>query len=218
MRSPSEIGVIEVEEKIRRIAELVKEILKELGEDVNREGIRETPYRVARMLLQELLYGYYVDPRQYLKSFAIDDDEGVIKVNGFVVVTNIPFRSLCEHHLLPIIGLVHIAYIPQNRVLGLSKFVRIVDAFARRLQIQERLTEQIAEFMYREVAPEGVMVVTEAIHTCTIMRGVKEPIKTVAITLRGRFAEDQVLRMQALNIVSLARRGTPLKEFEDLVK
>ena len=218
MQSPSGTGVVKVEERIKRIAKLVKEILEELGEDVNREGIRETPYRVAKMLLQELLYGYYVDPKQYLKSFAVDDDEGVIKVNGFVVVANIPFRSLCEHHLLPIIGLAHIAYIPQNRVLGLSKFVRIVDVFARRLQIQERLTEQIAEFIYREVAPEGVMVVTEAIHTCTIMRGVKEPIKTVAITLRGKFAEDQVLRMQAINIIGLARRSSPLKEFEDLME
>ncbi len=208
-----------MEEKLKRIEQLVKEILREIGEDIEREGVRDTPHRVARMLLYELLYGYSIDPKQHLKSFALDDDdEGVVKTNGFIIVANIPVRSLCEHHLLPIIGLAHIAYIPRDRVLGISKFARIVDAFAKRLQIQERLTEQIADFVYREIAPDGVLVVTEAIHTCTMIRGVKEPIKAVTVAQRGKFAEDSSLRAHALMLISMARRGGLLRELEDMLR
>ncbi len=208
-----------MEERLKRIEQLVRELLKEIGEDIEREGVRETPRRVARMLLYELLYGYSIDPKQYLKSFALDDDdEGIIKANGFVIVANIPLRTLCEHHLLPIIGLTHIAYIPRARVLGISKFARIVDAFARRLQIQERLTEQVADFVYREIAPDGVLVVTEAVHTCTMIRGVKEPLKAVAVAQRGKFAEDSSLRAHALMLIAMARRGGLLRELEDMLR
>ena len=195
------------EELLSRIEQLIQELLQLIGENAEREGLRETPKRVARTLLYELLCGYKIDPKQYLKSFSLDDaDEvGVIKADSFVVVMNIPIRSLCEHHLLPIIGLAHIAYIPSERVLGISKFARIVDAFARRLQIQERFTDQIADFIYREISPEGVLVLTEAIHLCTIIRGIQEPLKSITIAHRGRFTKDLNLRLQALTVISMNR-------------
>ncbi len=196
-------------EVYERIEQLIRQLLIAIGEDPDREGLRETPKRVAKMLIEELLSGYFDDPRRYLKTFSVEEEEvaAPIRIGDVVVVNDIPVRSMCEHHMLPIIGLAHIAYIPNGRVLGLSKFARIVDAFARRLQIQERLTEQIADFIYSEISPQGVMVVIEAYHMCTIVRGVREPMKMVTVATRGRFSEDPALRSDVLTLVFSPRRG-----------
>ncbi len=193
----------------RRIEELVRELLRAIGEDPDREGLRDTPRRVAKMLVEELLSGYFDDPRRYLKTFSVDEEEvsAPIRMGDVVVVNDVPVRSMCEHHMLPIIGFAHIAYIPEGRVLGLSKFVRIVNAFARRLQIQERLTEQIADFIYNEISPRGAMVVIEAYHLCTVVRGVREPVRMVTVATRGRFAEDPSLRSDVLTLIFSQRRG-----------
>ena len=197
------------EEVYKKIEELVKELLQIIGEDPEREGLRETPRRVAKMLVEEMLSGYFDDPKRYLKTFSVEEEEvaAPIRIGDVVVVNDIPVRSMCEHHMLPIIGLAHIAYIPNGRVLGLSKFARIVNAFSRRLQIQERLTEQIADFIYNEISPQGVMVVIEAYHMCTIVRGVREPMKMITVATRGRFSEDPALRSDVLTLVFSPRRG-----------
>jgi len=190
------------------IESYVRQMLVEMGEDPSREGLRETPQRVAKMFVDELLSGYFDDPRKYLKTFSVEDESDysyTARIDDVVIVSDIPVRSLCEHHMLPIVGLAHIAYIPTRRVLGLSKFVRIVNAFSRRLQIQERLTEQIADFIHREVSPEGCLVVIEAYHLCTLIRGVHEPIRMTTVASRGRFAEDPHLRTQILSLVSTSR-------------
>jgi len=210
---------MELDEKKSRLRSLiegyVRQILIELGEDPAREGLRETPQRVAKMLLDELLSGYFDDPRRYLKTFSVDDEGDysyTARIDDIVIVSDIPVRSLCEHHMLPIIGLAHIAYIPTRRVLGLSKFVRIVNAFSRRLQIQERLTEQIADFVYREVSPEGCLVVIEAYHLCTLIRGVREPVKMTTVASRGRFAENPHLRSQVLSLIASSRTFSSIVE------
>jgi len=147
----------------------VRQLLVEMGEDPDREGLRQTPARVRRMY-RELAAGYHVDPERLLNRAIFDVD-----YSEMVVVKDIPFYSLCEHHLLPFFGQAAVAYIPAGRVVGLSKIPRIVEMYARRLQVQERLTRQIADFLMERLKPRGVGVVIEASHLCAVMRGVRKP-------------------------------------------
>jgi GTP cyclohydrolase I len=151
------------------VEQAVRDILLEIGEDPAREGLVDTPARVHRMY-RELTAGYHVDPERLVGGaiFEVDYSE-------MVVVKDIPFYSLCEHHLLPFFGQAHVAYIPEGRVIGLSKIPRIVEMYARRLQVQERMTKQIADFLMERLKPRGVGVVVEASHLCAAMRGVRKP-------------------------------------------
>lgn len=153
----------------QRVESAVREILTEIGEDPDRDGLLGTPERVHRMY-RELTAGYHVDASRLVNGaiFEVDYSE-------MVVVKEIPFYSLCEHHLLPFFGSAAVAYIPRGRVIGLSKIPRIVEMFARRLQVQERLTQQIADFLQEQLQPRGVGVVIEATHLCAVMRGVRKP-------------------------------------------
>jgi len=183
---------------IERIQRAVTEILLAVGEDVEREGLKETPARVARMYA-ELLAGMNEDPKQHISSiFSEDYDE-------IVLLRDIPFYSICEHHLMPFIGSAHIAYLPAGVVLGVSKLARIVDCFARKLQIQEQLTGQIADFIMNSLKPRGVAVVLEASHSCMTIRGIKKPGSVmVTSALRGIFKRDPRSRSE---IISLMHNG-----------
>jgi GTP cyclohydrolase I len=152
-----------------RVEAAVREILAEIGEDPDRQGLLGTPQRVHRMYT-ELTAGYHVDPDRLINGAIFD-----VPYSEMVVVKDIPFYSLCEHHLLPFFGSAAVAYIPRGRVVGLSKIPRIVETYARRLQIQERLTQQIADFLQDRLDPKGVGVVIEATHLCAVMRGVRKP-------------------------------------------
>ncbi len=164
------------------VAEHMKEVIRLLGEDVEREGLAETPDRVARAYYDELLSGYRENPEDVFKVFEPDG------YDGLVLVRDIPVVSLCEHHVLPWYGVAHVAYIPEDKIIGLSKIGRLVDIFAKRLQVQERFTKQVADTLYDGLQPKGVMVVVEAAHTCMIIRGVqKAGSKTVTSAVRGVF-------------------------------
>jgi GTP cyclohydrolase I len=152
-----------------RVEAAVRQILVEIGEDPDRQGLVGTPERVHRMYT-ELTAGYHVDPDRLVNAAIFDVD-----YSEMVVVKDIPFYSLCEHHLLPFFGTAAVAYIPRGRVIGLSKIPRVVEMYARRLQVQERLTQQIADFLQTRLAPQGVGVVVEATHLCAVMRGVRKP-------------------------------------------
>src|SRR5437016_1281126 len=152
-----------------RVESAVHEILVEIGEDPDRQGLVGTPERVHRMYI-ELTAGYHVDPDRLINDAIFD-----VEYSEMVVVKDIPFYSLCEHHLLPFFGTAAVAYIPRGRVIGLSKIPRIVEMYARRLQVQERMTQEIADFLERHLAPQGVGVVLEATHLCAVMRGVRKP-------------------------------------------
>jgi len=152
-----------------RVEAAVREILLEMGEDPDRQGLVGTPERVHRMYT-ELTSGYLVDPKRLINGAIFDVD-----YSEMVVVKDIPFYSLCEHHLLPFFGTAAVAYIPRGKVIGLSKIPRIVEMYARRLQVQERLTQQIADFLQGRLAPQGVGVVLEATHLCAVMRGIRKP-------------------------------------------
>lgn len=178
-----------------RIRRAVEEILLAVGEDMQREGIKKTPQRVASMYA-ELLGGMYEDPKEHLRSIFTE------KYDEIVLLRNIPFYSICEHHLLPFIGMAHVAYLPTGRVLGVSKLARIVDCFARRLQAQERLTDQIADFLMENLKPLGVAVVLEASHSCMTIRGIKKPGSTmVTSSLRGIFKKDPRSRNEVLSLM-----------------
>jgi GTP cyclohydrolase IA len=174
-----------------RIEAAVREILTEIGEDPEREGLRRTPDRIHRMY-HELTAGYHVDPVRLINDAVFD-----VAYSEMVVVKDIPFYSLCEHHLLPFFGAAHVAYLPRGRVLGLSKIPRIVEMYARRLQVQERLTQQIAEFLMERLDPEGVGVVVEATHLCAAMRGVRKPgtVMTTSAVL-GLFRRNDKTRAE----------------------
>jgi GTP cyclohydrolase I len=175
-------------------------------EDPSREGLLETPMRVARMY-EEIFGGYEMDPRAILnKTFEADGDASDdIYNNGIVAVKEIPFYSHCEHHMVPFIGHAWIAYIPSDRVVGLSKLARVVECFARRLQIQERMTTQIADVIEEVLQPQGVMVVLKAEHLCMAMRGVKKPgTKTVTSCVRGVFV-NEAARMEAMSLLELGK-------------
>ena len=178
------------------LTEGVHALLAEIGEDPTREGLAGTPERVRRMY-DELTAGYHVDPDALINDacFNVDYDE-------MVVVRDIEFFSLCEHHLLPFIGHAHVGYLPRGRVVGLSKIPRIVDMFAKRLQIQERLTVQVAEFLMERLEPKGVACVVEATHLCTMMRGVKKQEATmVTSSMTGTFRRDARTRAEFMGLI-----------------
>ena len=178
------------------LTDAVQALLAEIGEDPSREGLVGTPERVRRMY-DELTAGYHVDPDALLNGacFNVDYDE-------MVVVRDIEFFSLCEHHLLPFIGHAHVGYLPRGRVVGLSKIPRIVDMFAKRLQLQERLTVQVAEFLMERLEPKGVACVVEATHLCTMMRGVKKQEATmVTSSMTGTFRRDARTRAEFMGLI-----------------
>jgi len=180
-----------------RIAAAVREILLAIGEDPERDGLVDTPARVARMYA-EIFAGLHEDPTEHLKvTFEAGHDE-------MVMVRDIPMYSACEHHMLPWVGKAHVAYIPNDdgRVIGLSKFARLVDGFARRPQVQERLTTQVADALQDRLEPKGVMVVIEAEHLCMSMRGVRKPgSTTVTSAVRGLFRTNVATREEAMRFV-----------------
>ena len=169
----------------------VRSILENVGEDPDREGLIDTPARVARMY-EEILQGYHTDPAALINGalFTVDYDE-------MVVVKDIEYYSTCEHHMVPFYGVAHVAYIPHGKVIGLSKIPRVVDMFARRLQLQERMTRQIADFLNEVLHPQGVAVVVEGAHLCSMMRGVRKAnARMVTSAVLGRFKSDARTRSE----------------------
>lgn len=181
----------------KKAEKAVHDLLLAFGEDTNREGLCETPKRVANMYL-ELLSGMDADPCEHLKFF----DEQACE-SEIIMIKDLPLHSICEHHLMPFLGTVSIAYIPnEGKILGLSKFARIIDCFAKRLQVQERLTDQIAKFFYQKAGVKGIMVVIEAEHLCMTMRGIKAAgSKTKTIAYYGVFKEDPQKRNEVLSML-----------------
>lgn len=178
-----------------KVEAAVKLLLEGMGEDVNREGLKETPARVARMY-EELLSGMGASAKEHLsKTFEASDSQIVLE-------RDITFYSICEHHLMPFFGKIHIAYIPDGQVVGISKLARTVEVYAARLQIQERLTAEIADAIMENLRPKGVMVLVSAEHMCMTMRGVKKPgSQTVTMVARGLFKENENMRNMFLNLV-----------------
>jgi len=184
-----------MEEKKKQISYHVKEILKLIGEDTEREGLLKTPDRVSKMYINELTTGYKQTVEEVVNN-AIFTTE----YSEMIVVKDIDFYSLCEHHMLPFFGVAHVAYIPNDKIIGLSKIPRIVDMFARRLQIQEQMTVDIAKTIENLLKPKGVAVVLEGIHLCSVMRGVKKPRnKMVTSEIRGGFRSNHKTREEFLN-------------------
>jgi len=180
---------------IAKIEKAVRDILLAVGDDIKREGIRQTPKRVAAMYT-ELLAGEFENPKKFIKSVFSE------KCDEIVLLRDIPFYSVCEHHMMPFIGKAHVAYLPKDSVLGVSKLARVVDCFARRLQVQERLTAQIADFLTEHLKPLGVAVVIEASHSCMTIRGIKKPGSTmVTSALRGIFKKDPRSRAEVLSLM-----------------
>jgi len=179
------------------IEKAVRLIIGAIGDDVNREGLRETPRRVADMYA-DIFDGIGREPKDVIKVFEAEEHDEM------VILKDIPFYSVCEHHLLPFLGKAHIAYIPKkNKLLGLSKLARIVELYAKRLQLQERLTSQIADTLMRTIEPLGVLVIVEAEHLCMTMRGVKKPgSKMVTSAIRGIFRKNESTRKEALELIS----------------
>lgn len=186
------------------VRKAVFEIIKAVGEDPQREGLQNTPDRVSRMYA-ELLSGYNADPQTIVNGalFNINYDE-------MVLVRDIEFYSLCEHHMLPFLGRAHVAYLPKGRVIGLSKIPRIVDMYARRLQVQERMTRQIADLLQHTLEPQGVAVVVEAVHLCSMMRGVKKhDARMTTSAMHGAFRANLATRQEFLDNIS--RGAKPLQ-------
>lgn len=183
-----------------RIERAVREILAAIGENPDRDGLLETPARVARMYA-ELFGGLHEDPRRHLKKFF---DE---KYDEIVLVRDISFNSMCEHHLLPFMGKAHIGYLPNGRVIGLSKLARVVEVVARRPQVQERMTETIADLLVEELAAKGVAVVIEASHSCMTIRGVRKPDSwCVTSAMRGIFRSHLSSRSEIMTLIYGDRR------------
>jgi GTP cyclohydrolase I len=175
----------------------VSRILRAVGEDPDREGLQRTPERVAHMYA-ELLSGYHTDPNAIVNDAIFE-----VKYDEMVIIRDVEFYSLCEHHLLPFMGRVHVAYIPDGKVLGLSKIPRIVDLFARRLQVQERMTRQIADLIRDLLHPQGVAVVVEALHLCMMMRGVqKHNARMTTSAMHGAFRSNLATRQEFLEMIS----------------
>jgi GTP cyclohydrolase I len=190
----------EKDQKKVAIEESVRNLLANVGEDPDREGLLRTPDRVARMY-DELLAGYHTDPVKMINDalFTVDYSE-------MVIVKDIDYYSLCEHHMLPFYGKVHVAYIPDGKVIGLSKIPRIVEMFARRLQVQERMTEQIADFIDEVIKPQGVAVVAEGVHMCSMMRGVKKAnASMITSAVRGLFRSDPKTRAEFMEHIGRRR-------------
>ncbi|HEY2805492.1 MAG TPA: GTP cyclohydrolase I FolE [Gemmatimonadales bacterium] len=177
--------------------ELVYEMLKRLGEDPEREGLKKTPGRVAKAM-EWMTSGYKMDPMELLKKAIFHE-----KHESMILVRDIELYSMCEHHMLPFFGRAHIAYIPNGQIVGLSKLARLVDVYARRLQVQERMTDQICAAMQCTLNPEGVGVIIEAYHLCMMMRGVeKQNSRTVTSAVRGVFRDDARTREEFLRLVA----------------
>ena len=179
----------------QKVEQAIRLLLEGIGEDITREGLIDTPDRIARMC--EEIYGCLDQEADHhlLKQFPVENNEIVLE-------KNITFYSMCEHHLMPFYGKAHLAYIPDGKVTGLSKLARTVEVYARRPQIQERLTVQIADALERALSPKGIMVMLEAEHTCMTMRGVKKPgSKTITTVTRGAFKEDKELQKMFLSMV-----------------
>ena len=182
------------------IQPLISTMLKELGEDPGRDGLERTPLRVAKSM-RYLTSGYGQDPTEILNNALFD-----VSYDEMVIVKDIEFYSLCEHHLLPFFGRCHVAYIPNGRVVGLSKIPRLVEMHARRLQVQERMTTEVATILEDVLAPQGVAVVTEAIHLCMMMRGVgQQNSSTVASSMRGEFQSDEKTRSEFMQLIRTPR-------------
>ena len=178
----------------------VRDILLQVGEDPNRQGLLKTPDRVARMY-GEITAGYNIDPEKLINGALFDVD-----YSDMVLVKDIEFYSMCEHHMLPFFGHAHVAYIPDGKVIGLSKIPRIVDMFARRLQVQERLTSEIAHFLDDTLHPRGVAVIVEGQHMCAMMRGVKKSqTRMLTRAMLGAYKDDAALRSELLATISLER-------------
>lgn len=199
-----EVEVTPTTVDVDAVKELVFKLIKALGEDPEREGLKSTPHRVSRMFT-ELLCGYTMDPQKVVNGalFNINYDE-------MVLVRDIEFYSLCEHHMLPFLGRAHVAYIPAGKVIGLSKIPRVVDMYARRLQVQERMTRQIADFIQQTLQPQGVAVVVEAVHLCSMMRGVKKhDARMTTSAMHGAFRANLATRQEFLDNIS--RGAKPLQ-------
>ncbi len=183
-------------EKENKIADSVRSIISDLGEDPKREGLEKTPLRYAKAL-QFLTQGYQVDPEEVLKKAIFNE-----QYDQMVIVKDIELYSMCEHHMLPFFGKAHIAYIPNGKIVGLSKIARLVDVFARRLQVQERLTTEIAETLNKILQPRGVGVVIEAKHLCMMMRGVeKQNSSMMTSAMLGDFRDDGATRKEFLELI-----------------
>jgi GTP cyclohydrolase IA len=179
-----------------RMEDKIRDVLLAIGEDPSREGLKKTPERVAKAL-QFMTSGYAEDPIAILRSamFTVDNQE-------IVLVRDIDFASMCEHHMLPFMGKAHVAYIPNGKVVGLSKLARVVDTFARRLQVQERLTTQVADALQEAIAPTGVAVVMEATHLCMVVRGVQKPNAiTVTSAMLGEFRDNPMTRSELMQLI-----------------
>ena len=186
------------------VQEAISRILKAIGENPEREGLKRTPKRMARMY-GELLSGYHMDAQAIVNGAIFE-----VKYDEMVLVRDIEFYSLCEHHMLPFLGRVHVAYIPDGKVLGISKIPRVVDLYANRLQLQERMTRQIADFLRDLLQPQGVGVVVEALHLCMSMRGVrKHDARMTTSAMHGAFRANLATRQEFLE--NIARGSTPLK-------
>lgn len=184
--------------------EAITRLLGALGENPDRDGLKNTPRRVARMY-SELLAGYHVNPTTMINGALFD-----VKYDEMVIVRDIEFYSLCEHHMLPFMGRVHVAYIPDGKVLGISKIPRVVDMYARRLQVQERMTRQIADFLRDLLKPQGVAVVVEALHLCMMMRGVKKhDARMTTSAMHGAFRANLATREEFL--ANISRGEGPLR-------
>jgi GTP cyclohydrolase IA len=178
------------------VEKAVREILREIGEDPERQGLKDTPDRISRMY-RELTEGYRISPREIINGAIFD-----IKYDEMVVVRDIEFYSLCEHHLLPFFGTCHVAYVPNGKIIGLSKIPRIVEMFSRRLQVQERMTIEIADLLNEVLNPDGVAVVAEGYHLCMAMRGIKKAeAKMITSAMHGVFKEDERTRIEFLSFI-----------------
>ncbi|HWG77742.1 MAG TPA: GTP cyclohydrolase I FolE [Steroidobacteraceae bacterium] len=178
-----------------RIERAVREIIVALGEDPDREGLRKTPGRIARAYA-ELTRGLHINPCDYLQTVFHE------KYNQIVLLRNIPFHSICEHHFLPFVGHAHVAYLPRHKVVGLSKLARVVEGFALRPQVQERLTDQVADAIMNGLRPLGAICIMDASHTCMTIRGIQKPgASMVTSAIRGVFVRNQATRTEVLNLI-----------------
>ena len=194
IKEPVDVRPEDLVTRKNKLVEAIREILISVGEDPEREGLNRTPQRIARMY-DEILAGYRTDPVALVNEALFD-----VTYDEMVVVKDIEFFSMCEHHMLPFYGRAHVAYVPTKKVIGLSKIPRIVDMFARRLQVQERMTRQIADLLDEVLAPHGVAVVVEASHMCSMMRGIKKQhARMVTSAMLGCFKENTKTRNELLH-------------------
>jgi GTP cyclohydrolase I len=205
-RTREALDMSELDEDVERkhaIEEAVREILSQVGEDPDRQGLKRTPERMARMY-DEILAGYHVDPIALVNDALFD-----VEYDEMIIVKDIEFFSMCEHHMLPFYGRAHVAYIPSEKVIGLSKIPRIVEMYARRLQVQERMTQEIAQLLDEILEPQGVGVVVEGSHMCSMMRGVKkEQARMVTSAMLGNFKDNPKTRNEFME--HLRRNGDRL--------